>query len=171
MKPLLLLLLFAVPGASHALSNDRDQPVEINADSAELREKEGYAIYTGTARMKRGSLEVDAEKIQLFFKEKKFSKAVIYGGEGHRAYFQQRPSAGEALIRGTANRIVYETSDNEIRLINKAVFCQNGTEQQGERMVYNTQTNIMKAKGRTRIVFHPENALNSCDHIRSDFRK
>lgn len=178
-KPPLLfltpLLLLAAPTLLQALPDDKDQPIEIYSESAELRDKEGYAVYSGAVRMTQGSLEIDADKIELFFKDSSLEKAVIYGGDQKQAYFQQTPNPGEKPVRGLSDRLVYQSSDDQIRMLGtkerEAVFCQKGNEQKGQRILYDTTTDVMKAKARTRTVFRPDSAPGSCDHIRSPHRK
>jgi len=169
-----LLLLLLLPLQGVALDSDKDQPIEINSDSAELQEQEGISIYSGNVRMTQGSLEIDADRIELFFPEKRLSKAVIYGDKGRQAYFQQIPKKGEKAVRGTANRIVYQVDPDEIRLLGtekgEAVFCQKGSEQKGKRITYDIEKDIMRAKARTRTIFRPDSIPGSCDHIRSDYR-
>jgi lipopolysaccharide export system protein LptA len=170
-----LLLSAALPLGLQALPDDRDQPIEILSETAELRDQEGYAVYSGSVRMTQGSLEVDADKIELFFKESDLERAVIYGGKDKQAYFQQTPNPGEKPVRGLSDRIVYQSSDSQIRLLGtserEAIFCQKGSEQKGQRILYDTNTDVMKAKARTRTVFRPDSAPGSCDHIRSPHRK
>ncbi len=166
----LLALLCLLPLNTYALPTDKDQPFEINSESAELREKEGYALYSGDVRMTQGTLEIDADRVELFFPEEELERAVIYGDEDKRAYFQQIPKEGEPLVKGTASRIVYQISPDEIRLLGDAIFCQKGNEQKGKRIIYDIDKDIMRAKARTRSVFRPKSKPGSCDHIHSDYR-
>ncbi len=172
---LLPLLTLPLSSPLQALPDDKDQPIEITSESAELRDQEGYAVYSGSVRMTQGSLEIDADKIELFFKDSDLDKAVIYGGEQKQAYFQQIPNPGEEPVRGLSDRIVYQSGDDQIRLLGtdkrEARFCQKGNEQKGQRMLYNTKTDVMKAEARTRTVFRPDSAPGSCDHIQSPHRK
>lgn len=154
-----------------ALPTDKDQPLEINSESAELREKEGYAIYTNDVRMIQGSLQIDADRVEVFFPDKKVSKALIYGDGEKRAYFQQTPNPGEKPVKGTAKRIVYQVDPDEIRLLGDAIFCQKGSEQKGMRIIYDIEKDVMRAKARVQSVFRPDSAPGTCDHVISDYRQ
>ncbi len=171
----LALLSSSAPLSLQALPTDKDQPIEIISETAELRDQEGYAVYSGSVRMTQGSLEIDADKIELFFKNSDLEKAVIYGGAKKQAYFQQIPNPGDKPVRGLSDRIVYQSNDDQIRLLGtkerEAIFCQKGSEQKGQRILYDTTTDVMKAKARTRTVFRPDSAPGSCDHIQSPHRK
>lgn len=168
------ILLTLLPLSAIALPSDRDQPIEIISETAELRDKEGYAVYSGSVRMVQGSLEIDADKIELFFKNSDLEKAVIYGGKDKQAYFQQIPNPGEKPVRGLSDRIVYQSNDDQIRLLGnkkrEAIFCQKGSEQKGQRIIYDINNDVMQAKARTRTVFRPDSAPGNCDHIQSPHR-
>ncbi|EEZ79651.1 MAG: lipopolysaccharide transport periplasmic protein LptA [Thiotrichales bacterium] len=153
-----------------ALSTDRDEPLQINSESAEMRDREGYAIYSGSVRLTQGSIEIDADHIEVFFPEQEITHAVIFGDDKRRAYFQQLPKDGVKLVRGTANRIIYQADRDEIRLLGDAIFCQDGNEQKGERIVYDTKKDIMIAKARVQSIFLPGKKPGSCSHIKSDYR-
>ena len=170
MKYLLIALLTSLSGTSHALTSDQNQPLEITSESAELRQQSGYAVYTGSVRLTQASLQIYSDKIELYFKDKKFHEAIISGKKPKQAYFQQTPTKGEAPVRGKADRIVYAGDDDEIRLLGDAAFCQKGSEQKGKRIIYDMKSDIMKAKARTRTVFRPDSAPGNCDHIQSDYR-
>ena len=59
-----LIGIFLIPPVT-ALESDRDQPVEIEADSAEFNEPEGLTTYIGNVRLIQGSIELLADEIQL----------------------------------------------------------------------------------------------------------
>ena len=68
-KPLpLLLCLAAVFGspASWALPTDREQPIRVQADSAELDDKQGVAVYRGDVVVTQGSMKLTANRAQVF---------------------------------------------------------------------------------------------------------
>ena len=168
-----LSLLLTAPLTALALPTDKDQPVEIISQTAELHDQKGYAVYTGDVRMTQGSLEIDADKIELHFTDGELDSATIYGSSSKQAYFQQVPNPDEQPVRGLADRILYASGKDEVRLIGskqEAIFCQRGSEQKGNRIVYDINKDIMRSQARTRTVFRPDTAPGSCEHIRSPHR-
>ncbi|MFT7374996.1 MAG: lipopolysaccharide export system protein LptA, partial [Oceanospirillaceae bacterium] len=55
--------------SSWALASDRQQPLEIAADSAELNEGEGFSIYTGNVIITQGTMVIEASSVKLTFNE------------------------------------------------------------------------------------------------------
>ena len=63
----MLLLLLSLPAAlTHALPDDRDQPIHITADKALRDEKKGVTIYSGNVQMVQGSLELEADTLTIY---------------------------------------------------------------------------------------------------------
>ncbi len=172
MKPLTLLLLI-LPLVAYALPDDREQPIEIVSQRAEISQQEGVAIYQGEVRMKQGSMEIDADKIELELNQGELVGAKIHGG-AHPAWFQVTPRKEQEPVRGVADLIVYSAAENQIRLIGNdqqpARFCQRGNEQKGQRMTYHTDKDRMVSKARTRTVFNPKSTPGSCSHLNSPWR-
>ena len=60
---LLLAALVAGAPAARALSTDRDQPIEIEADFAELDDSRGVTMYKGNVIVTQGSLKLTGESL------------------------------------------------------------------------------------------------------------
>ncbi len=60
-----LLALGAVPTLASALPTDRDQPLQVAADSASFNEKTGIATYRGSVVIRQGTLEVRADEVVI----------------------------------------------------------------------------------------------------------
>ena len=63
------LLLLVLPFQLWALGSDRDQPIEVEADSLEVRESEKIAIYEGNVSLVQGSLELNSDRMVIHFNE------------------------------------------------------------------------------------------------------
>ena len=58
---LVTLVFLFLPAPLLALSSDRDQPIEVEADSLEVRDAEKISIYSGKVRLNQGSLALRAD--------------------------------------------------------------------------------------------------------------
>ena len=63
------LLLLLLPGQLWALSSDGEQPIEVEADELEVRDKEKISIYLGNVTLVQGSLEISADRVVIHFNE------------------------------------------------------------------------------------------------------
>jgi Uncharacterized protein conserved in bacteria len=59
------LILSTLSGWTFALPEDRDQPIEINADSAVINEKENRARYEGAVVVTQGTLKLNGDVVDL----------------------------------------------------------------------------------------------------------
>lgn len=64
--PLLLSLSAALGSVSAwALPSDREQPIRIQADSAELDDKQGVAVYRGDVVITQGTMKVTGDTVTI----------------------------------------------------------------------------------------------------------
>lgn len=154
---LLLALALAAPGAL-ALPTDRDQPVQISANSARFNEKTGIATYTGAVVIRQGSLEIRADEIVITTDAKGAMLTTV--ARGAPARFQQQPDPKKAVVTAEAARIDYDARSEVITLAGKARLRQEGSSFQGSTITYNSQRQQVDAKGegaeRVMLVLPPQ---------------
>ena len=99
------MLLGAWPHSAPALSSDREQPIEIEADRAEADERERVTIYRGDAVITQGTLRITGETVWIYFNEDdEFIKLV---SEGRPARLKQLPDGATEYQTADANRLEY----------------------------------------------------------------
>ena len=74
-----VLLLSVQTVVSHALPNDKEQPIRLTADKALRDEKNGVTIYTGNVQMKQGSVELEADTLTIYHISDEASEIVAEG--------------------------------------------------------------------------------------------
>ena len=63
-----------------ALATDSKQPIEIQADFAELDDKEGKTIYVGNVVVIQGSIKMTGDKLKVNFSEERDLEDVYIEG-------------------------------------------------------------------------------------------
>ena len=77
---LLIVLLTLLPALAWALPSDREQPISIEADHAQLDDKQGITQYKGKAVLTQGTLRIEGDIITFYYGEdKQIIKAVAQG--------------------------------------------------------------------------------------------
>ena len=127
-----------------ALPGDRQQPIEIEADRLEVREKENISVYEGNVHLVQGSLEIYSERLVIHFNDA--SELTLMEMSGTPARFRQLDDAGEEM-RGRGRRINYVESEALLELIEAASFSHAGDTIEGDRIRINTETNSIEASG------------------------
>ncbi len=149
---LLLASLYLAPLPGHALQSDREQPIDLEADSAEIDDKRGVSIYTGHVEITQGSMHIRADKLVV---EQHRGKGTRLIATGRPMHFRQLPAPGKPPVRGHALRAEYDTGSELLILSGNAVLQQGKDRFANDRIVYDRVKGVVRAgrsaKGKTRV--------------------
>lgn len=158
--------LLLMPLSVFALPSDREQPINIEADHAQLDDKAGVTQYKGDAILTQGTLRLEGDIITFYYDEnQQLIKAVA---QGKRATYQQIHQPGEKPVRAKALQMEYYADRQKIYLLGQGYVWQNGDEFTGNRIEYDITRNVVVAnsepinvggeqqgKGRIHIIIQP----------------
>ena len=161
----LLPLLFFLSGTvktAWSLESDRDQPIQITADSAIRDEIAGETRYEGNVVLTQGSLIITADRLSISHRANDAERIVA---TGRPATLVQQPSQDQEPVDASANRIEYVLSQDLVRLLHDARVAQSGSTLSGERIDYLLRQRSVRAagtkgdasKGRVQVVIPPKN--------------
>lgn len=154
--PLVLILLSS---SAFALSSDKDAPVELEADSADINQKTGTTVYQGKVKITQGSMILTADKVVI---EHQDNKAHRFTATGTPARFQQLPDNEETPIKGKGKTIIYLIKSEELVLKGDAELHQDGDRFSSDRIVYDRVKAQLKAgtaaqgNERVRVTIQPD---------------
>lgn len=154
------LLACLLPATVLALPDDRDQPINITADTAIRDEKQGFTVYSGNVHMIQGSLDIVADTLTIYHEKEQADKIVA---EGKPAKMQQRPAVGEPLVKARANIIEYYKIEDKVHLKINAFITQDGSSVTGDSIDYFITEQLVKADSqqapdgkRVQVVIEPK---------------
>lgn len=133
-----------INASTYALSTDRDQPANIEADDIEFNFKKGTRIYIDNVLAVQGSLRLKAEKLVANYKDSELQKATAWGS---LARFKQRPDDKPDDVEGWAEKIIVDQKNNTLTLIGKAALKQGADTARGDTIIYNMANDTLKIKG------------------------
>lgn len=140
---LLIVLIAFLPSLSWALPSDRNQPIEIEADHAQLDDAEGITQYKGKAVLTQGTLRIEGDIITFYYDDnKQLSKAVA---QGNLATYKQVQKPGEEPVRASALQMEYHAKSQKIYLLGKGHVWQAGDEFSGNKIEYDINKNVVNA--------------------------
>ena len=149
-RPLLALISLLAFGAAAALESDRDQPIELAADSVDIDEGKGVSVYRGNVDVRQGSIRLRADVVTIHQSDRGPSKVVP---EGRPVKFQQQSTQGP--VQGEARRVEYEVASENLVLIGDALLVQDKDSMRSDRIVYDRVKSMVKAgaaaKGTERV--------------------
>jgi len=142
-----LILIYSISLPTWALSTDKDQPIEIEADSAELDDKKGVTVYHGNVVVTQGSIRMTGDTMTVYFSEDEDLETVIM--EGRPATYRQLPDESDIYDEAEALRMEYYELKNLIVLIDNALVKQEEFRFSGNRIEYDTALSQIRAHGKS----------------------
>ena len=160
-KQLLLcctIVLLCLPLPAAALKADRDEPINIEADSATLHEKSGNSTYRGNVHLRQGTLHLHGDIMTVEMRDERIEKIVLTGSP---ATYVQRPENSDEDQYAEAGRIEYYATDERMILLDNArIWQSNDQEFSSERIIFNLVDNTVSAGAgagdRVRITLQPK---------------
>jgi lipopolysaccharide export system protein LptA len=139
------LWLMCLPLPVCALSSDRDQPINIEADSATLHEKSGNSTYRGNVHLRQGTLHLHGDTMTVEMRDDRIEKIVLVGSP---ATYVQRPDNSDEDQHAEARRVEYYATDERLILLENARIWRSGDEEfSSERIIFNLADNTVNAGG------------------------
>ncbi len=141
----LLLCLTGSPNAADQGAQpqrDEDLPMYVEADSAELDEVKNISVYIGNVIVTQGETSLLAEHVTVHHDPDRKPYLII--ALGNPARYRQGQQGSEP-IDAQALRMEYETTKNEITLIDQAVLIQGDDRFGSDRIVYDRARGRVKA--------------------------
>ncbi len=152
----LMCLVLLHPLVGRALTGDTEQPIQVEADSAEYDDKTGTSIYRGKVRMVQGSMVLTGDVVTVLTPGQRLIKII---SEGRKATFKMLRDDGETVY-AEAEHLEYDIPGHRILLLRKAYVEQGNNRIDSERIEYDTLTQTVEAGhekdgGRVRMTIIP----------------
>lgn len=139
---LVSFLLLLLPLQAYALSGDAQQPIQVEADNLEIRDKEYISVYSGNVHLTQGSMEIRCERLIIQFNQQK--ELVLMTMTGTPATFRQMDDE-QREMRGQADKMEYRASDSTLLLLGNARFTHVGNTIESNTIHINTETESIQA--------------------------
>lgn len=167
-KALLLLAVAVAAGPVLALQNDRDQPIQIEADRLDVDDARGISVYRGNVRYVQGTIVLTADEVRLFTNAKREVESVV--ADGNPATFEQRLERNQQLVKGRAQHMEYRAIEQYLMMSGSANVSQCGNEFSGSVLEYFVGNETVRASKdkdsgeRVQVVIQPrgEGATDPC---------
>ncbi len=137
-----VLFLLLLPTQLWALSSDGDQPIEVEADSLEVRETENISIYEGSVNLVQGSLQISCDRMVIHFNNANELQLIEMTGDPAR--FRQLDDDQQEML-GQAKQIDYAEAQSVLELRGTARFSHAGDIIESDLIRVDTESNGIKA--------------------------
>ncbi len=138
------LTLIALPHLARAASADRQEPVDVNADTIDgSLADDGESVLSGSVRITQGSLQVQSETARVTRSGGDLQKVLL---EGAPATLEQMDDNGQP-VKASARQIIYQPDSETIELLGGVVIVQPQGNLTGERVNYHLGSGRIMAGG------------------------
>jgi lipopolysaccharide export system protein LptA len=125
-----------------ALPEDRNKPIHISANSAQIDENSGITTYSGNVLISQGTMKIKAGKVNLYQRNNNVNRIVATGSP---ASFSQTASANQAITDAYGQRLEYQVDTQTITITGNARVEQDKNQFSGERIVYQMDKSLVNA--------------------------
>lgn len=143
---LLFIPCIIIPSIAVALPADRQQPIKINSDTADIDNKKGISVYHGNVVMTQGTTRITGDIITIYTKGREVNKVIAQGNKS-RAYYEELQPGEQGTVQAWGYTIRYDINSDQIELIKDAQLSQKGDSFKGEQIHYNLTQQTVNAKG------------------------
>lgn len=133
-------------GKPSGLSKNSKDPINIEADSLEVFDKEGKAIYSGNVIVTQGETVMKAKKMQIFYVRSEEGQATPAEGENGTS-IKRVEADGEVIILekdqiATGDKGIYEATTDVMTMTGNVALSKGQNVTKGQKLVYNLGTGV-----------------------------
>ena len=149
-----------LPGWLYALPEDRNQPIQLEADRGQLDQKTGTSIYEGNVVIIQGSLHLTSDTATVYTQNGQFQRIEAFGKP---ATWRYKTSPDKEELHGTGLRVDYDVTKDLMTMTGNARVTQGNDVYTGDYIEYETKTDLVRARGekgnRIQIVIQPKSPV------------
>ncbi|THU04446.1 lipopolysaccharide transport periplasmic protein LptA [Lampropedia puyangensis] len=155
-------------GSAHALESDRDQPMNIEANTMRHDDAKQVTVFSGAVVVTKGSMVLRGDTVTVEQRADGSQFGVAQAEDGRRAFFSQErdtaKGAPQETMEAQAQRIEYDTKADRVRLVGQTqlrrlVGGKFNDEITGGEIIYYNATGMFTVDGAARQA--PESAKSS----------
>lgn len=161
------------PNALQGFSQNRDQPVHIQAANLEVRDKQEVATFSGDVRVRQGDTNMRCRSLKVYYERdkedgkaaKKTIKAATPGPGGDQR-IKRLEAIGNVVVTqkdqtATGNLGIFDMKSNTVTLTGNVVMTQGKNVLRGDKLVVNLTSGVSRVesgkngRGRVEGLFMP----------------
>ncbi len=144
---------------------DRDQPIELEADTVTVNDAKQISTYTGSVILTQGTLVIHADKLIVREDEQGFQHST---STGNPTTFKQKREGKNEYMEGNAQRIEYDGRMDKVQLYTRAWVKRGEDIVHGEYISYDANAEYAEViggvksenggtSGRVKAIIQPKN--------------
>jgi lipopolysaccharide export system protein LptA len=141
------------PNALQGFSQNDDKPVQIKAQTFEVRDKENVAIFSGNVHVVQGDTTIRCKSLIVSYRQDSAAAGAraAQPGPGGKSQISKLEAFGGVVVTqkdqtATGERGIYDLVTKTVTLIGNVVVTQGGNVMRGDRMVVDLNTGISRVE-------------------------
>jgi len=145
------------PNALQGFSQNRGQPVQIDAETLEVRDKDKVATFAGKVHVIQGDTDLRSQSLVVFYEgdskpDAKGTMKAAQPGPGGSSQIKRLEAIGDVVVTqkdqaATGDKGVFDMRSNTITLQGNVVISQCGNVLRGERLIVDMTTGTSRVEG------------------------
>jgi lipopolysaccharide export system protein LptA len=155
-----------VPNAMQGFSQNRDQPIQIEAASLEMRDKKKEATFTGNVKVVQGDTTMTSKTLVVFYESNSATAAPAPGsksaaksapiqsatpGPGGSSSIKRLEAKGNVVVTQkdqvvTGETAVFDTKTNLVTMLGGVVLTQGKNVLRGDRLLVDMTTGVSRVE-------------------------
>lgn len=132
--------------------HDSTEPIEITADSLEVRQADQVAIFLGNVVAGQGTLRLTANRVEVFYDQENTG--------GDTGAIQKLDASGNVFLSNGAETAqgafgTYNVKDGLVQMNGDVILTQGQNALSGDRLEIDLNTGVGKVLGRVKTTFKP----------------
>jgi lipopolysaccharide export system protein LptA len=171
-----------LPNALQGFSQNRDQPVKIQADKLEVRDKDKVATFTGNVHVTQGDTEMRSKVLVVFYEDNgktgptTAAAKVAQAGSGEQQQIRRIEATGGVQVtqkdqNAVGDKGTFDMQANTVTLTGNVIVTKGNDVVRGQRLVVDLNTGVSRvesaAGGQVESLFGsaPRNDPNSLNPL------
>ncbi len=142
-----LFSTFLMSSKAFAEAADRNQPIELEADTVTVNDAKKISTYSGNVILTQGSLVIHAEKLIVREDEQGFQHST---STGNPSTFKQKREGKNEYMEGSAQRIEYDGRMDKVQLYTRASVKRGEDIVHGDYISYDANAEYAEVLGGTK---------------------
>ena len=145
------------PNALQGFSQNRDQPVHIEATTLEVRDKDKVATFSGDVRVKQGDTNMRCKSLVVFYEQdaepgdKSKTMQAASPGPGGQQKIKRLEARGGVVVTqkdqtATGDTGIFEMKTNSVTLSGNVVMTQGQNVLRGERLMVDLTSGVSRVE-------------------------
>ncbi len=145
--------------AFKGFSTDSEDPIQIEADRLEVRDKEKVAVYAGNVRVRQGETVLKTAQLRVFYTGE--AAGATPGSSVSRIEASNRVVVQSGSQTASGDKAVFEMASERVTLTGNVVLTEGDNIVRGQKLVVDLKSRKARMEGdRVQTILTPSRAKN-----------